>query len=37
MNVFDAVHYACSRLYGCDSILTYDRGFDNLALPRKEP
>ncbi len=37
MNVFDCIHYACIKLCGCDSILTYDKGFDDLDISREEP
>ncbi len=37
LTVFDSIHYACSKLFGCESILTYDKGFDDLDIPRAEP
>ena len=32
----DLIHYTCAVLHGCDIILSYDKDFDNLEIPRKE-
>ena len=37
LNIFDAAHYAAARLKGCSSILSYDKHFDGLEIPREEP
>ncbi len=37
LSIFDLVHYACAFVSGCDSIVSYDRDFDNLDIPRIEP
>ena len=37
LNMADMVHYTCAFLTNCSSILTYDKDFNNLDIPRKEP
>ena len=37
LSIFDLVHYACAFVNRCDSILSYDKDFDNLDIPRTEP
>ena len=33
----DMVHYSCAIVNNCNSIMSYDKDFDNLDIPRKEP
>ena len=33
----DLIHYSCAITNGCSSIITFDKDFDNLDIPRKEP
>lgn len=33
----DLLHYTTAVLYSCSAILTYDKDFDNLTIPREEP
>jgi predicted nucleic acid-binding protein len=37
LSIFDLVHYSCALVNGCDSIISYDKDFDNLDIPRIEP
>lgn len=37
LSIFDAIHYTCAHLSGCNVLLSYDKDFDNLAIPREEP
>ena len=37
LSIFDSVHYACAVLSQCSSILSYDKDFDKLEIPREEP
>ena len=37
LRVFDLIHYTTALINGCSSIVTYDKDFDNLDIPRKEP
>ncbi|MBI2542412.1 PIN domain-containing protein [Candidatus Woesearchaeota archaeon] len=37
LSIFDAVHYSCALINGCSIILSYDKDFDNLDIPREEP
>ncbi|MBI2108014.1 PIN domain-containing protein [Candidatus Woesearchaeota archaeon] len=36
-SVFDAVHYTCALMNNCNVILSYDKDFDKLDIPREEP
>tara|TARA_Y100000310_G_C20559126_1_gene752129 strand:- start:102 stop:473 length:372 start_codon:yes stop_codon:yes gene_type:complete len=37
LTVFDCIHYTTAKLNGCTEIISYDKDFDNLDIPRKEP
>ena len=37
LSIFDAIHYTCALLTGCNAILSYDSDFNNLEIPREEP
>jgi predicted nucleic acid-binding protein len=37
LSIFDAVHYVSALMGNCESILTYDKDFDKLRIPREEP
>lgn len=37
LKFIDIVHYSCALINGCDAILSYDKDFDNLDIPREEP
>lgn len=37
LSIFDLIHYTCALLSSCDSILSYDKDFNNLDIPREEP
>lgn len=37
LSIFDLIHYNCALLNGCSSIVSYDKDFDNLDIPREEP
>ncbi|MBI2176677.1 PIN domain-containing protein [Candidatus Woesearchaeota archaeon] len=37
LSIFDSVHYACAAISHCSSILSYDKDFDRLEIPREEP
>ena len=37
LSIFDAIHYSCALMNGCSAIASYDKDFDNLDIPRKEP
>ncbi len=37
LSIFDSVHYACAAISHCSSILSYDKDFDHLDIPREEP
>lgn len=37
LSIFDAIHYACARTQNCDVILSYDKDFDQVTIPRREP
>ncbi len=37
LSIFDMVHYICAIMNNCDSIISYDKDFDNLEIPREEP
>jgi len=37
LSIFDTVHYVCAQSNGCNFILSYDKDFDNLDIPREEP
>ena len=37
LSIFDTVHYACALINNCNSILSYDKDFDKLDIPREEP
>jgi len=37
LSIFDTIHYCCALINSCDAIISYDKDFDNLDIPRKEP
>ena len=37
LSIFDSIHYSCALINGCDAIISYDKDFDNLDIPREEP
>jgi predicted nucleic acid-binding protein len=37
LKFIDLVHYTTALLHNCDGILTYDKDFDCLDIPRDEP
>ena len=37
LSIFDSVHYNCALINGCTAILSYDKDFDNMEIPRIEP
>jgi len=37
LRFIDLTHYITALLNNCDSILSYDKDFDNLDIPREEP
>ncbi|HLD97252.1 MAG TPA: type II toxin-antitoxin system VapC family toxin [Candidatus Nanoarchaeia archaeon] len=37
LSIFDTIHYVCALANNCDSILSYDKDFDKLDIPREEP
>ena len=37
LSIFDAIHYSCAVMNGCSAIISYDKDFDNLDIPREEP
>ena len=37
LSIFDTIHYCCAVLNNCDAIVSYDKDFDNLDIPREEP
>ena len=37
ISIFDTIHYTCASINSCSAILSYDKDFDNLDIPREEP
>lgn len=37
LNFFDLIHYSTAALNNCEAIVSYDRDFNNLEIPREEP
>lgn len=37
LKFIDIVHYSCALVNGCNAIVSYDKDFDNLDIPREEP
>ena len=37
LSIFDAIHYSCALINNCNTIISYDKDFDNLDIPREEP
>lgn len=37
ISIFDLIHYSCALMNNCSSIVSYDKDFDNLDIPREEP
>tara|TARA_Y100000310_G_scaffold211458_1_gene212180 strand:- start:98 stop:469 length:372 start_codon:yes stop_codon:yes gene_type:complete len=37
LTIFDCIHYVAAKLNDCNEIISYDKDFDNLDIPRKEP
>ena len=37
LSIFDAIHYSCAVTNGCSAIISFDKDFDSLDIPREEP
>ena len=37
LSIFDTIHYSCAVTNGCSAIMSFDKDFDNLDVPREEP
>ncbi len=37
LSIFDTLHYVCALANGCNAIVSYDKDFNNLDIPREEP
>ena len=37
LKFMDMVHYSCALINGCNVIVSYDKDFDGLDIPREEP
>lgn len=37
LKFIDLIHYSCAIVNKCDAIISYDKDFDNLDIPREEP
>ena len=37
LNMADTIHYTCALLNNCSAIFSYDKDFNGLDIPRKEP
>ncbi len=37
LSIFDLIHYTCALLNNCSEIISYDKDFDKLEIPRHEP
>ena len=37
LSIYDLTHYLSAIQHGCEAILSYDKDFDRLQLPRREP
>ena len=37
LKFIDLIHYSYAIINGCNAIISYDRDFDGLEIPRKEP
>src|SRR3989338_4092923 len=37
LKFIDLIHYSCAIVNNCDAIVSYDKDFDNLDIPRKDP
>ena|SRR3989344_3178496 len=37
LSMFDMIHYTSALLNNCESIISYDKDFDNLEIKRIEP
>ena len=37
LKFIDMVHYSCAIVNNCNAIISYDKDFDNLDIPREEP
>ena len=37
LSIFDAIHYSCAIVNNCNAIISYDKDFDKLDIPREEP
>lgn len=37
LRFIDLLHYTTALLHNCETILTYDKDFNNLDIPREEP
>src|SRR3989338_3867325 len=37
LKFIDMIHYSCALVNNCNALISYDKDFDNLDIPRKEP
>ena len=37
LKIYDLIHYTTAKLYGCKSIISYDKHFDQVDIKREEP
>lgn len=37
LKYLDLIHYTTAHLYACDSMITFDKDFNGLDIPREEP
>jgi predicted nucleic acid-binding protein len=37
LSFYDLIHYTCAVHTNCSEIISYDKDFNNLDIPRKEP
>lgn len=36
LSIFDMIHYTCTLINNCESIVSYDKDFDGLEILREE-
>jgi predicted nucleic acid-binding protein len=37
LKIYDLIHYTAAKLYGCKTIISYDKHFDEVDIKREEP
>lgn len=37
LKFIDIIHYSCALINGCNAIVSYDKDFEGLDIPREEP